>query len=73
MQTITIPKKEYEALVDRGLRYEYLQKAIKEDVFLSPPEKNSKIVLKHMSAKGKYSKKFIKSLEVGLKRSSYFK
>ena len=73
MSTITIPRKEYEELVDKRLRYEYLRQMMNGDIFSAPPEKNIKKVLKEFRASKKYSQKFIKSLENGLKRSSYFK
>ena len=73
MNTITIPKKEYEELVDAKLHYEYLRQLMKENIFAPPPIRNRKDVLKQFKATKKYNQKFLKSLEGGLKRSSYFK
>ena len=72
MVTITIPKKEYQRLLDKALRYEYLREILEEDVFASPP-RNSKVIIKEFRKTKQYGQKFLKSLERGLKRSSYFK
>lgn len=73
MEVVTIPKKEYQRLVERALRYEYLKKLIKEeeDIF-SPPPRNIKEIIREFKEIGIYSPEFIKDLERGLKRSSYF-
>ena len=72
MASVTISKKEYEKLVEQAFRYEYLQQLLKEDVFASPPKKNVKDIMTGFNATKRYSKTFLKSLEKGLKRSSYF-
>jgi len=71
--TITIPKKEYEELVETRLRYDYLRRGIEDDIFSAPPTKSASSVMKSFKAAGKYSKEFLESLEKGLARSSYFK
>jgi len=73
MRTITIPQKEYEALVETRLRHEQIRQALKEDVFSSPPTRNRKAVAAAFKAAGKYSPQFLRSLAEGLKRSTYFK
>ena len=73
MQTVTISKKEYQELIEKKLRYEYLHQIIEEDIFSSPPTKDVKKIIKAFQETGLYSRKFIDSLEKGLKRSSYFK
>ena len=73
MATITIPKKEYQRLLERALRYEYLRQVLEEDIFAPPPVRNSKVVIKEFRATKRYNQKFLKSLAKGLKRSSYFK
>ena len=73
MDKVTVSKKEYQKLIDKALRYEYLRQILKEDFFSSPPTKDSKEVIKEFRDSGKYNKDFIKSLSIGLKRSSYFK
>lgn len=72
MDTITLPKKEYDELIKKALRYDYLRGLMAEDVFAPPPEKNTKKVLKEFAATGKYNQNFLKSLEKGLKRSNHF-
>ena len=39
MQTVTISKKEYQALIEKKLRYEYLYQIIEDDIFSPPPNK----------------------------------
>ncbi len=73
MNTITIPKKEYEKLLDRALRYEYLKQVVGENTFASPPTRDMKTVMKEFRGVKRYSAKFLKSLGKGLKRSTYFK
>ena len=73
MTTITIPKKEYQTLTEKALRYDYLKKVLKEDIFSSPPVKSTKMVMREFGETGRYNKKFLESLEKGLKRSAHFK
>lgn len=73
MQTVTISKKEYEELIEKKLRYEYLHQIIEEDIFSPPPTKDIKEIINAFKKSGLYNQKFIDSLEKGLKRSSYFK
>lgn len=73
MVTVTIPKKEYEHLTEKALRYEYLRQILEEDVFAVPPTKNSKEIIREFKKSKVYNRKFIDSLERGLKRSSYFR
>lgn len=73
MATITIPKTEYKQLLDKVLRYEYLRQIMEENIFSFPPTKNIQEIIKSFKANRIYNQRFIKSLEKGLKRSSYFK
>jgi hypothetical protein len=73
MQKVTISKDEYNALLASKLKYEYLEQIIKNDLFSSPPTKDADSVIKAFSQTGTYNKAFLKGLEKGLKRSSYFK
>jgi len=75
MDTITISKKQYQRLLEKVLRYEYLREIIreKEDIFVSPPTRDVKKVLGAFEDTKLYSPQFLKTLEKGLKRSSYFK
>lgn len=73
MVTVTIPKKEYQRLLDRTLRYEYLHSILQKDIFSPPPMRDTKEILKAFRATKKYNKNFLESLQGGLGRSSYFK
>lgn len=73
MDRITIAKNEYERLIEAKLKYEYLRQVIEEDIFSPPPIKNIKEVVKAFKETGEYNSEFLKSLERGLKRSSYFR
>lgn len=72
MNTIIIPKKEYNNLLDARLRYEYVRQILAEDIFSPPPTKKRAEVMRVFAAAKKYNVKFLKSFEKGLKRSSYF-
>jgi len=72
MVTVTIPKREYQRLLDRALRYQYVQSLLSEDIFVPPPTKRINSILKELQGTKRYSKAFLQSLERGLKRSSYF-
>jgi len=73
MSTITISKKEYGDLIEKKLRYDYMQQLMKENIFSSPPTKNIKEIISDFQKTNRYNKNFIKSLEKGLSRSSYFR
>jgi hypothetical protein len=73
MVTITIPKTEYQQLLGKAFRYDYLRQVMTEDIFASPSVRDAKKVLKEFKATNLYSQKFLNSLKKGMKRSSYFK
>lgn len=75
METITVPKTEYQKLIEKALRYEYWARIVKEkeNIFASPPTGNIKETIKKFKAPGLYSLAFLKSVEKGLKHSSYFR
>ena len=73
MVNVTIPKKEYQHLLDKALRYEYLRQILEEDIFASPPTKNTKEIVMAFKKTKLYSQEFLTSLENGMKRSSYFR
>lgn len=73
MPNVTIPKKEYQMLLERAFRYEYLRQILEEDIFSPPPTKDIKTIIGEFRETGKYNEEFLKSLVRGLKRSSYFK
>ncbi len=72
MATITISKKEYQEILDKAFRYEYLRQLMDGDIF-SPPTKNIGEIVKAFKATKKYNRQFINALEKGLRRSSCFK
>ncbi len=72
MPTITIPKKEYQELVEKKLRYEHLRAIVEEEIFAPPPTRSRKAVMQALKGVKKYPREFLKSVEQGLKRSSYF-
>jgi len=73
MSTITISKTQYEVLRRRAVAYERVVAAAREDIFSSPPTRDAKKVIRKFRATRRYSEAFLKSLEKGLSRSSYFK
>lgn len=73
MATITIPQKEYQKLVEKSLKYEYIRQAMEENIFSPPPVKNVKKIIEEFKKTKLYKPAFLKSLEKGLKKSSYFK
>lgn len=73
MINITVPKKEYQKLVEKALRYEYVRQIMEGDLFASPPTKNIGEIIGEFRKTRRYDQKFLESLEKGLKHSSYFK
>lgn len=72
MVTVTIPKNEYNKLIEVKFRYERLRQAMEEDVLSPSPFKKRSEVLKAFKKTGLYTDAFLESLKRGLKRSSYF-
>lgn len=72
MDNITIPKVEYNDLKERSMAYERMLEAAQHTFSLTPPEKSGKVVINCFKKTGKYSQKFLSSLNRGLKRSNYF-
>lgn len=73
MSTVTIPKKEYQSLLDAKLRYEYARRVLEDDLFSPPPTRKAATVMKAFRAVKKYNHNFLARLEKGLKRSSHFR
>lgn len=73
MVTVTIPKRKYEELLEKAMRYEYMWQLLRGDTFSPPPTRNKKKILREFQKTGKYTKKFLESLGKGMSRSSYFK
>lgn len=72
MVTITIPKREYEELVEKRFRYEQLRELVESDIFAPPPTHSTKEAIGAFKSTNKYSHLFLESLRKGLERSSYF-
>lgn len=72
MSNVTISKKEYDDLLDKKLRYEYMRQLLVGDYFSSPPTKKVSEAMKAFRESKRYNKEFLASLEKGLKRSAYF-
>ncbi len=72
MTTITIPRKEYNGLVDKALRYEYFKSILEEDLTAPPSQRSAKLVVKDIEASKRYGSEFVDSLQKGLQRSDYF-
>lgn len=74
MATITLNQKEYRELKSRAEAYDRILSAIKiKDIFTPPTTKSRKKIISEFKKTKLYNKKFIDSLEKGLKRSTYFK
>lgn len=71
--TVRVPKKEYDDLVEKKLRYEYLRHVLEEDIFSPPPARNTKGMIAAFKKTGLYSAAFLNSMERGLRRSSHFR
>ena len=69
---VTVSKKEYEKLLEAKLRYGYLREILEEDIFAPPPTRKAREILDSLKTIKKYNTQFLKSMEKGLKRSSYF-
>ncbi|OGZ33878.1 MAG: hypothetical protein A3I88_01135 [Candidatus Portnoybacteria bacterium RIFCSPLOWO2_12_FULL_39_9] len=72
-QIITLPKTEYLRLRRIADLFEVVRKLFEVDFFAEPPTKDSKKIIKEFQKTGLYNEAFLKSLEKGLKESSYFR
>lgn len=72
MSTITIPKIEYDFLKKRAIAYERVLSVAQDEIFISPPTRNRKIIMRGLRSTRRYSKKFLRSVAKGLRRSAYF-
>ncbi len=73
-KTITISVQEYQSLQKMARRFEQAMAVLVEqdDVFLTPSVKNTKSMIVEMKKTKKYSRAFLKSVEQGLRESSFF-
>ena len=72
MSTVTITKTQYEALRRQASAYQRIVFAASSDLFGPPPTRDVRMVIADFRNTKLYSKEFLKSLEKGLRRSSYF-
>ena len=65
MDTITLPKKTYQSLLEKALRYERLSGIVqdKESIFAPPATKSITAIMKSLKSNGRYNPMFLKSLE----------
>ena len=73
MATVTIQKKEYQELIEKKMKYEYLRQVVEGDVFSAPVIKDRKEIIKAFKKSNLHNKSFIASLQKGLRRSAYFR
>jgi len=69
MNTVTIPKKEYQKLKSQASAYRKMAKSLFSAVVKDPISE----VAEDFKVTGLYSKGFLKDLETGLRKSSYLK
>ncbi len=69
---VAIPTTEYRQLREIKKRYEAIKEMVRWDVFNQPPVRNVSEVVRAFKNSRRYNAKFLKSLEAGLKESSYF-
>jgi hypothetical protein len=72
MTTVTLPKIEYLNLKKRAEAFDKMLAGINPGFLLVPPEKSRKKIISEFFKTKLYSKEFLKDLEKGLKRSSFF-
>lgn len=72
MNTVTITKTQYEALKKRANAYERIVFAARSELFAPPPVRNVRTTMSALRKTGKYNKSFLKSLERGLRESTFF-
>jgi len=73
MSTVTIPKSEYQKLMEIKIRYERLRTTMEDDLFSPPLVRKRQAVFEAFKNTGLYNKEFLASLDRGLKRSSHFR
>ncbi|OGI64607.1 hypothetical protein A3H53_04465 [Candidatus Nomurabacteria bacterium RIFCSPLOWO2_02_FULL_40_10] len=72
MTTITLPRIEYLNLKERAEAFDKMVANINPAFFVLPAEKSRKKIISEFSKTKLYNKAFLRSLNTGLKRSSYF-
>ncbi|KKR78440.1 MAG: hypothetical protein UU24_C0037G0012 [Candidatus Nomurabacteria bacterium GW2011_GWA2_40_9] len=72
MSTVTLPKIEYMSLKTRAEAFDKMVAHINPNFFFVPTEKSRKKIISEFSQTKLYNKKFLKSLNNGLERSTFF-
>ncbi len=72
IRTVSLPKAEYQRLRQIAERYELARKLFEVEFFAPPPVKNIREIVGSFRKTGLYREAFLKSLERGLRESSYF-
>jgi len=72
MVTVTLPKIEYLNLKKRAEAFDKMIAGINPSFFFIPLEKSRKKIISEFSRTKLYNREFLKSLEKGLKRSTFF-
>ncbi|MFA4846099.1 MAG: hypothetical protein WC654_06095 [Patescibacteria group bacterium] len=69
---VRIPKTEYRQLTHVAKQYDLLRRVFTLNFFERPSTRSRKQIMKGLKSTGTYNTAFLKSLEKGLKESSYF-
>ncbi len=70
--TVRVDKSEYAHLKEIAKRYDLLRRAFSANYFEEPPVTSRKTILKAMKDTKRYDDAFLKSLDAGLRESSFF-
>lgn len=73
MNTITLSKNKYQELKQKAADFERLRTFVETKIFIPPPVRDRKKIISEFQKTRLYNAKFLKSLERGLARSSYFR
>jgi hypothetical protein len=72
MAMVTLRKTEYLNLRERAEAFDRMVAVVNPSFFFAPQEKSRKKIISEFSKTKLYNKEFLKDLERGLKRSSFF-
>jgi len=72
MSTVTIPRIEYRGLKERAEAFDRIIPKEGKFAHLVPPIRSRAKIIEEFKKTGLYNKRFIESLDRGLKRSRYF-
>ena len=70
--SISLTKSEYTDLKSRADAYDRIISLAQREISVTPPERSAKKVIAEFKKADTYSQEFLKSLEHGLRRSSFF-